>query len=653
MASNLLARFVGDRRGNYALMTVIATVPIMGGLAVAVDFAEMSRQRQATLNALDAAGIATAQRFRMGGDEAEIRTYAQQFFEANLGPVDPSKASLRVVLPKAEVGEDTVKLYADLEYDPYFLPAFQTLLADLGGKETPESGTPIDFSAFSEVKLKNAVEVALVLDNSGSMDDPGSGSGDKRIDILKEAAKELVATMVAEAEGLKQVDKPVQFGIVPFAGSVNVGPDNADAAWMDATGISPIHHENFDWQGSMSSSYDTQKYAEKIGDIWYARGDKWGTHKNKPLTRFAIYDLMKRVTDEDDVCVRWNTRRTRCLEWGKEYEYGPVAAWGGCVEARPHPYNVTDDPASTATPATMFVPMFGPDETDNRDGSDRPANNNWRKDITSSGDNAKRQAYMPKYFLDLDRDTDAYGTGEGPNASCTTQPITPLKDVTETEGHDAIKAAIEAMTPLGATNVPEGIAWGWRVVSGRAPFTEGRPESENGVDKVVIVLTDGANTYYTPGSVQAESYSGGDYWEGGNDLAGSKAIYSAYGYMKPFSSPYTDGRLYQGVSTAISKSTFENQEYGDALNEQMASACTNAKADGIIIVTVALDLSTSKESERKQIEGLKACASESRFRRDPADPTKGAKLFWNATGATLKDAFKDIADELSNLRIVG
>jgi hypothetical protein len=50
---------------------------------------------------------------------------------------------------------------------------------------------------------------------------------------------------------------------------------------------------------------------------------------------------------------------------------------------------------------------------------------------------------------------------------------------------------------------------------------------------------------------------------------------------------------------------------------------------------------------------MKRCASDSRFRRDPDDATKPAKLFWNANGSNLADKFREIADELSNLRIVG
>ena len=77
----------------------------------------------------------------------------------------------------------------------------------------------------SEIRLKNTLEVALVLDNSGSMDEDGAGTSDKRIELLREAAKELVETLAQQATQMKQVDKPVQFALVPFSASVNVGPD--------------------------------------------------------------------------------------------------------------------------------------------------------------------------------------------------------------------------------------------------------------------------------------------------------------------------------------------------------------------------------------------------------------------------------------------
>ena len=229
--------------------------------------------------------------------------------------------------------------------------------------------------------------------------------------------------------------------------------------------------------------------------------------------------------------------------------------------------------------------------------------------------------------------------GRGPNYSCTTKPITPLTDVSTEEGLATIKAAIDAMVANGNTNVPEGTAWGWRMVSNGEPFTDGRPEDEKGNDKVIIVLTDGANTY----SVSRRA-------------------------IRPTTSPPTRPMAIPGQAITARRRRpacswaparrsgkfrlFERQLH-NALNEQMTTLCDNAKAAKVLVMTVSLDLSTSEHDENKAIEALKKCSSDSRFRKDPTDPSKPAKLFWNATGSDLDEKFKEIADELSNLRIVG
>jgi Flp pilus assembly protein TadG len=625
----MIREFFRDKSGNYALITVFALVPLMGALALGVDYTDLSRQRQDTLNALDAAGIATARRIAEGATDDQATAYAKTFFLANLSHADGKDAVLTVLLPNANTGGGTLKLSASMKFQPYFMPVASWLLGKSSG------ATEISFNATSEVRLKNTLEVALVLDNSGSMKELGKNSSKVRFDLLKDAAKQLVDQLAAQAQQMKQIEKPVQFSLVPFAASVNVGPANADAAWMDTTGISPIHHENFDWS-TLSKSWNANKYAENVGGVWYARGSAWDVaQKDKPLTRFSLYKEMQRVSK-----IKGNT-----------YTYDSIASWGGCVEARPSPYDVDDTPPSTGTPATLFVPMFAPDETDNTD-NNKPANNNWHLDVTSSSNNAARQRYMPKYFTPGTSVTRAFGTNEGPNTSCSTTPITPLTDVSNQTGLDTVKGAIDAMQPSGATNVPEGMAWGWRTLSSAAPFTGGRSELGKGNDKVLIVLTDGANTYYTPDSVQAQPYSGTYYNYGGNDLAGSKAIYSALGYVNPYNSGYSYGRIFLGTSGSVSKSTFTNANYTKAMNEHFATLCANAKANNLIVMTIALDLDPNKTDDVTQMNALKACSSDSRFRKDDKDPTKPAKLFWNSTGATLSDDFKEIGNELSNLRIV-
>ena len=120
----MMRGFLADRRGNFALMTVVAMVPLMGGLAFAVDFAEMNRQKEAVGNALDAAGIATARQVASGAKEADLLAYAKTFFEANLGSVNPADTQLSVVLPANQVGGGTLKLSAQLNYKPLFFPVF-------------------------------------------------------------------------------------------------------------------------------------------------------------------------------------------------------------------------------------------------------------------------------------------------------------------------------------------------------------------------------------------------------------------------------------------------------------------------------------------------------------------------------------------------
>jgi hypothetical protein len=359
------------------------------------------------------------------------------------------------------------------------------------------------------------------------------------------------------------------------------------------------------------------------------------------MTRFQLFQDLTRVTSKTwkaqyTCTVKYSNGSCRTWAGGYVYTYGPYASWRGCVESRPSPYNTNDAPAASGTPATMFVPMFAPDETDLKDSSNRPAGDQWWPDLSSSSNNVTRQTYALKYYA-TGTDVTSAATGDGgPNASCTTTPITALTDVSKTAGLTVVKTAIDAMLPLGATNVPEGMAWGWRVNSGGAPFTEGRADKEKGNDKVVIVLTDGANTYYTPNSLSL------------NDLASNKSTYSTYGYAGRAPAGYSYPRIF--LNTPVSKTDYSNANYTKALNAQFDTLCANQKAANLLLMTVSLDLDASKADEKAQMDALRACASESRFRK--GSDGKPEKLYWNATGGDLAAKFKEIADELSNLRIV-
>jgi Flp pilus assembly protein TadG len=630
-----VSRFLKDAAGNYALMTAVLAVPLLGALALGVDYTEMTRQRNVTLQALDAAGIATARRVLEGVSDEEARAYAEQFFAANLRSIDPSNVALKITLPtNSGQGGGTLVMEASLNYKPFFLPSF------LMGRDDDREPELLKIDARSEVRLRNTLEVALVLDNSGSMDIIGTGSGRKRMDLLKEAATELVETIAKQGQNMKQINEAVRFSVVPFAGTVNVGPQHATASWMDREGRSPIHHENFNW-GTMGA-HDSNRRVELVNGVYRKRGSGWGNQENDIVTRFSLFSELRRITNQSQEwgCVRfWSSGNCRQMGWITTTETGPVAKWEGCVETRPGnlAYDVT--PASGQNPATLFVPMFAPDETDRRDNWNRRAMGDWWLDMTESTNDAYRQAFMPKYFEPAPLGAPALNIYEGPNAMCSTTPITPLTDVTTTSGLNSVTQAIADMRALGATDIPEGTAWGWRTLTSTAPFTQGRPESDRGNDKVLIVLTDGFNTYYTPGSL------------GYNDLASNRSIYSNKGYTGVNYPGANRTRLY--MNTSVNVGTHTNANFTAAMNQHLDRVCEQAKDAGIIVMTVALDLSSSVANERDAIEAMTRCASESRYRRDPNDPSKPAKLFWNANGSNLADKFREIADELSNLRIVG
>ncbi len=159
----MIRRFLKDRRGNFAMLTAISMVPIMGALMLAIDYSEMSRQRQLMQNALDAAGIATARQLLSGATDADAKVYATDFFQANLSAaVDPADTTLTVKPPNSNVGAGTLELCSNLVYHPYFVPVFYMLI-----KKAEEE---ISFDACTQIQLQNTLEVALVLDNSGSMD---------------------------------------------------------------------------------------------------------------------------------------------------------------------------------------------------------------------------------------------------------------------------------------------------------------------------------------------------------------------------------------------------------------------------------------------------------------------------------------------------
>ena len=273
-------------------------------------------------------------------------------------------------------------------------------------------------------------------------------------------------------------------------------------------------------------------------------------------------------------------------------------SWNGCVQARPAPYDTTDAAPDSSNGDTLWVPYFAPDEPDSW-----PANEAgyWYANSYVSDDEHwsnlnmfQRQKKTSKYS------GENVGSNAGPHFNCEIAPLTPL-----TNNKQAILTAINSMVATGSTVIPSGLAWGWRVLSSTAPFTEGAAYSDDRFRKVIVLLTDGMNDVGTSGQQALPNPN--------------LSWYSGYGYVE-------QGRL---GTTNMAQAHAE-------LDSRTAQLCENIKAEGILIYTITFQLADGPIKTLMQ-----NCAS------DPAN------YFDSPDNATLKEHFQAIGKELRKLRISG
>lgn len=193
VALSLLKSYVRNRSGAIAIMFALMAPVIIGSAGFALDYAQAYLVQQRLAQAIDAAALAGA---ASSDDEETITQKVKEFFAENYPP-----EKLGVTF-EPEVRVDGDKVYVTGR-------AFHAtgMLSVLGIDR-------IDVSAKTTVNREvRAIEVALVLDNTGSM------SSNNNIRKLKEAAQEFVRIMFDAARN----DNLVRVGLVPYANAVRVG----------------------------------------------------------------------------------------------------------------------------------------------------------------------------------------------------------------------------------------------------------------------------------------------------------------------------------------------------------------------------------------------------------------------------------------------
>ncbi len=197
-----------DRSGNVTLIFALAIIPIVGAVAVAVDYSRGNAARTAMQAALDATTLMVSKE-AVDLKNAQVSQKARSYFHAQFDRPDVRGLKLSFDMTTNGPGDFTIAGEATAKMD--------TALAQVIGYKK------MDLRATSQVRWGfKSLELALALDNTGSM-----ASKNKMVE-LKAAVKLLLATLKKNSK----VAGDTKIAIIPFSTVVNIGTQFADASWI-------------------------------------------------------------------------------------------------------------------------------------------------------------------------------------------------------------------------------------------------------------------------------------------------------------------------------------------------------------------------------------------------------------------------------------
>lgn len=541
----MFRRFCQSTSGNFAIMFALLLPVLLAAVGLALDLTNLMKARSDLQNALDSAVLAASRLSDMTGSRQDT---FDAFFSTNIAS-RPALANARATL-EIEEAVNSIKSKATAEAD---------VALTFGFLFGPNATVKAQSNAFeSTAKL----EVALVLDNTGSM---GSTNMKALIDGSKEVIKSLQKAKTDRPERM------IRAALVPFVTAVNIKSTvGFDQSWIDNRQIVP--------------ETDPSTNGKNFAFTTDAKGNKARIGHRKLFDQMLLKTQVLSRTD-----------------------------WKGCVEARTGKLALDDTAPDPALPETLFVPYFAPDEPGSAvksPNSGSAYNNSYLPDPAKTPDgktptDTYKQQDLAKYSNAGDNALikETPNDTTGPNYACAT-PVVPLtEDLVKLVG-DPVKKTKGELDNMNfwygsGTNVSEGLAWGYRVLSPGAPFTQGDKFGEKDTTKVVVVFTDGENNVF------------------GGSSGINKSDYGSYGYLSQGRMGATDN------ATALKN-----------VNTSTQTVCTSLKDKEVTVYTVVLGADTT--------------ANRNLYSKCATTPSH----YFPAKNATeLKAAFQTIANSISSLYI--
>ena len=201
-----LRQLRSEERGNVLVMFGFAMVPIIGLTGATIDYSRAADARQSLNAAVDSAALMAA-RDATKLNDSDLRDRINKWILANLhGEAAKSFTGATIAIDRTA---RTINVAANISID--------TSLTRLIGKDS----VAISSDAQSTWGT-NTIELALALDNTGSMSNSG------KMDALKAASLDLIKIM---KEATLTTDQ-IRISVVPFATQVKVSTALKDESWL-------------------------------------------------------------------------------------------------------------------------------------------------------------------------------------------------------------------------------------------------------------------------------------------------------------------------------------------------------------------------------------------------------------------------------------
>lgn len=574
-----------DRAGSTLPLFAASIIPIMGAIGLSVDAGRAYMVQQRVKSALDLALLASA---TSGATQTERNATLERYFKANfpddyLGAkidgfttVDQRQANAQGTSVDVTA---TVNITIPTTFMSIFGADYQTLTLNADSRvATAERGD------------RQALEIMMAIDNTGSMATADVGGGLTRIQAVKNAAQTF--TDIIYNGSFKPENLAI--GVVPFTVMSNVGRLLKDdrvnyAGAADYTNRAVT--DPWGWKGCVSE------------DGWLDPNANYATRS-------------------------FPNKRTSYLSNDRTV-----------LEANAYDMNLAD-PATTAAPKwdpLLFPPVYL--RNPNVQGYYRPPSNAFATDPDNVWNKAIRRAYTTRgvsfintstnqinitsaglferptsgatrYFTKSNGSTDwvssyQYSTSTltkaSPNFHCPSQALPPKWGVTKSTVSNYIANENWAYNPGTGTLTNVGFAWAWRMLKAKDMFKDVVSHPQDYPTRQILVL-------FTDGII--ESFDNGNYWNGKRDTN-----YTPYGTFED----------------KIAVNSTNSSTVNAAMDLRLAKACNAAKATGVEIYIIALKASTDT---------YRQCASGDNH------------YFATYSAQDISDAFEAIAYDLVPLHIV-